>query len=354
MSRLVPSMVITVLGATGAGLAAQPDRIPALAEVPNQLPEPERKAFGQRRGDLEAAFQAFKERSGPFNRKAAKDQSDADFAAIMAQRNRYIAAATRYNEDLALRVAAAERRRVIQAMNGFVGHLDWDAKKKARVAAALEALGADGDPSATSAQARETWRQVLARGGSRDLPLAAAGGQGANLSGAGTQSHQDCAVFALANATGRPYGVVAAQATDLIAKAPWREAKERAAPEQTLARRGLNGGEVILLAEAFGRVDVKPRSDFPAILKAGHPVLINVVSADGDWDSGHEVVLSRTFQHEGETWYQMLDSNRPVAEPLYLSHRELSIILQEMGVIFRPEPGSIPQSLKSETVRAKP
>lgn len=38
----------------------------------------------------------------------------------------------------------------------------------------------------------------------------------------------------------------------------------------------------------------------------------------------------------------MLDSNLGAQERRYLSARELQVILQENGVVFRPEPGGTP------------
>jgi hypothetical protein len=86
----------------------------------------------------------------------------------------------------------------------------------------------------------------------------------------------------------------------------------------------------VLLAEDFGSAEVVPRTEFARTLKSGRPVLIGVVPANGDLSRGHEVVLSKTFQQAGETWFEMIDSNHD--HPLYLSNKELGTILLERGV----------------------
>lgn len=344
------SMAMAVLCGLGLclpGADARAEKIPAMCKVSPKLSKEEQKTFSQKGMELDAALAAFKAASEPFNKKPAKDQSDEEYAAIMARRAQYIAAVQKYNAEMAVRVAAAERLRIIQAMSACVHRLDWSEPQKARVDAALNKLGFDGDPNATSAKIKEAWNHILERDPANGFAKAAAQGAGPGFPGAGTQSHQDCAVFALANAAGLPYGLVAARAAELLRQAEWRPAAERAAPGETISRSGLNGGEVIILAEAFGRVQVISSKAFAATLKEGHLVLINVSPASGDVDSGHEVVLSRTFQHAGEIWYEMMDSNQPPEKRLYLSSWELGIILQENGVVFRPEKDKTPKSLKS-------
>lgn len=101
-----------------------------------------------------------------------------------------------------------------------------------------------------------------------------------------------------------------------------------------------------MLAEAFGQAEVVPRADFAKILKAGRPVLVNVVSQDGDVSGGHEVVLTKAFQHGGEPWYEMMDSNQGPQRRLFVSAQELNTVLQENGVAFRPESGTAPTLLR--------
>ncbi|MGZ5385732.1 MAG: hypothetical protein ACXWH0_17360, partial [Acidimicrobiia bacterium] len=98
-------------------------------------------------------------------------------------------------------------------------------------------------------------------------------------------------------------------------------------------------------AESFGRAEVVPSSDFAKTLNEGRRVLVNVVPQGGS--GGHEVVLTKAFQHGGENWYEMMDSNQGPIRRLYLSHKELSTILQENGVAFRSDPGKTPMLLRS-------
>lgn len=213
----------------------------------------------------------------------------------------------------------------------------------ARLDAALNSLKPDGDPKVTDIEIRQTWRDVLSRGQVQELARKAATGDGPGLYGAGEQTrHEDCAIFALATATGQPYGVIAARATALVGAGEWRSAAERAEPQKTIEQRGLNGGEVIMLAEVFGQVEVVPSGDFAATLKGGRPVMVNLVPENGDVDRGHQVVLAKAYQHGGGTWYEVIDSNQGPLRRLYLSARELEIMLQENGVAFRAEAKQTP------------
>jgi len=144
----------------------------------------------------------------------------------------------------------------------------------------------------------------------------------------------------------------------LIGKGEWRGAEERAHPQNAIETRGLMGGEVVLLAEDFGSAEVVPRTEFAKTLKSGRPVLIGVVPANGDLSRGHEVVLSKTFQQAGETWFEMIDSNHD--HPLYLSNKELGTILLERGVGIPSgrangsevvAPGTEPEFLQRSAVR---
>lgn len=243
--------------------------------------------------------------------------------------------------------AALGKINIIEHIDALAGKLGWSAEKQARLDLALNKLDSDGDPDVTGPEIRRTWQNVIAHGQDPDLAREAAQGRGLGFPGAGTQTvHQDCAVFALANAAGLPYGVVATRATELIRLGDWRDPSERANPQATIEHRGLTGGEVIMLAESFGQAQVVSRSDFAKTLDEGRPVLINVVPLGANPHSGHEVVLTRAFQHGGETWFEMMDSNQGPQRRLFLSSTELNTILQENGVAFRPEPGLTPKLLR--------
>ncbi len=101
---------------------------------------------------------------------------------------------------------------------------------------------------------------------------------------------------------------------------------------------------MIMLAESFGQAEVVRSSDFAKTLNEGRPVLVNVVPKGGI--GGHEVVLTKAFQYDGESWYEMMDSNQGPLERLYLSGKELNTIVQENGVPFRPDPGTTPRLLR--------
>jgi hypothetical protein len=117
-------------------------------------------------------------------------------------------------------------------------------------------------------------------------------------------------------------------------------------PQKAIEKNGLNGGETIMLAEAFGRAKVVPSADFAGTLRDGHPILVEVMPYSGRGNMGHEVVLTKSFQHAGQNWYEMMDSNQGAERRLYLSERELHTIVEESGVVFEPDPGRKPKLLR--------
>lgn len=237
--------------------------------------------------------------------------------------------------------------RIILSMNALATRLGWRADERARLDKALNSLNSDGTPGVTSAQIRHAWKELLARGQDGNFAREASQGEGPGFPGAGTQTqYQDCVIFALANAAGLPYGVAATRAAELIRQGEWRDSAERANPQQGIEQKGLYGGEMVMLAEAFGQAEVVPSSAFTKTLKEGRPVMVNVVPQSGNVHGGHEVVLTKAFQHGGEPWYEMMDSNQGAQRRLYLSAQELNTMLQENGVAFRPEPGMVPTLLR--------
>lgn len=101
-----------------------------------------------------------------------------------------------------------------------------------------------------------------------------------------------------------------------------------------------------LPAESFGWAEVSARTAFEKTLNEGRPIVVDVVPPDGNWDRGHEVVLTRTFQYCNDTWFEMMDSNQGPQRRLYRTWKEIDIIIQENGVAFRPEPGTTPRLLR--------
>lgn len=235
----------------------------------------------------------------------------------------------------------------IRQINALANHLGWDEKKRKRLDVALNKLAPAFDNSVTQDQIKQTWQTVLFRGREiESLRGGSLGGVSAPAGAGGQTRFEDCAVFALANAVGLPYGVVAARATELIRQGDWRSAQDRANPQAAIEKGGLTGGEVILLAESFGQAEVIPRSAFEKTLNEGRPIMINVVPPDGNWNRGHEVVLTKTFQYQNDTWFEIMDSNQGPQRRIYLTRKELDIIIQENGVAFRPEPDTTPRLLR--------
>lgn len=240
---------------------------------------------------------------------------------------------------------------VIDGVNALGKRLRWDDIELKRLAVALDALKTDGLEIVTGAQVNAVWRAVRARGDGGEWARAAAAGQGPDFLGpahAGPQRFGDCAIFAISSASGQPYGVVAARAGELIRDGEWRNAADRAAPEQAM-KRGLIGGEVVMLAEAFGEVQVVEGGRFQATLQAGQSVMVNVFPPgtifppDGSPVEGHQVTLTRTFQRGAETWFEMIDSGQEADRRRYVSQAELMTILMENGVAFRPNAKMIPR-----------
>jgi hypothetical protein len=230
--------------------------------------------------------------------------------------------------------------------------MEWTEKEQERLEKALNGLDLNTSDTYKPAQIRKSWTDVLARSSNAEYARDAARGEGPGLYGAGTQvSGKDCAIFAVATAAGEPYGVVSTRATQLIRDGEWRNAAERADPQAVIMKSGLKGGEVVMLAEAFGQAEIVEPSKFAVTLKAGRPILVNVVPRDGDIDAGHQLVLSKTFQRGAETWYEVIDSNSGPMRRLYMSHAELNLLVHENGVAFQPEPGGRPELLRARGAR---
>lgn len=321
---------------TARQIPALPELSPALVAAYPDLVR-QRQALVAERGVLRKNTEEHNKRCEHVEEgSAAEANCDISYAQLAAEIARHIEASDKFIDTFTIRTIGALARRQ-----------QWDTKERDRLARALKALTVDGDRNATAAMIQQSWRDILARGDDKKFAQAASSGEGPGLPGAGTQTQfEDCAIFALANAAHLPYGVVAARATQFIREGEWRPAAERADPQKTIQQRGLMGGEVVLLAEAFGQVEVVASTAFAKTLKQGRPVMVNVIPASGNMSAGHQVVLTKTFQHGNETWYEMMDSNQGPMRRLYLSHKELNTILQENGVVFTPEPGTVPQLLR--------
>ncbi len=249
---------------------------------------------------------------------------------------------------------------VTYGLEDLAAQLGWSAAKRASLAAALDRLpltpryrDAAGYPV--------SWRRIVARSNDAQLAREAAAGFGPNLWSAGSQTHYpDCVLFALAVAAERPYGVVAALATDLIGQETWRpippsspplspqDAVEKSGPQNVVEQLGLNGGEMIYIAQSLGEVKVVTPDEFDRTLQAGQPIMADVnTSGNPDARSLHEVVVTKEFTHDGAPWFELVDSVRQGAlRPLYLSEPELHSILVENGVVYTPDRGRTPALLR--------
>ncbi len=226
--------------------------------------------------------------------------------------------------------------------------MGWSQAKLDRLNKALHDLSFIYDPSVTNPELDQIWKNIKASSQDKELARKASRGSDPGLPGAGTQSEKDhdCAVYALANAAQLPYGVVAARAAELLRTAQWRSAQERADPRKTMERIGLNGGEVIMLAEVFGRASVVSPSDFAKTLNDGKTTILVNVRHQAGTKIGHEVVLTKSFLHGGETWYEMMDSFQSPLQRSYLSQKDLNMIILEKGVTFSPNHGTVPELLR--------
>lgn len=348
-----PIHTLALLAALIPGLLGQASaqQIPALIALPPDLAASDialaahRTELSQERASLHSKINDMNARCAVVvEGSAAEDACRHEQAELTIALNSHIEKSNDFNEDAQ---SALITFQMLKNMDALAKKLGWSSEKQARLHTALHKLDFDGDPNVTREQIRRAWQDVLNRSLDADLLKEASQGGGLGFPGAGTQTvHNDCTIFALANATGRPYGEVGASATELIRQGEWRSAGDRANPQAAIENNGLRGGEVVMLAESFGQAEVVPSSDFARTLNAGRPVMINVVPPSGHMNSGHEVVLTKTFQHGGETWFVMMDSNRGPERRLFLSSKELNTMLQENGVAYHPEPGTTPALLR--------
>lgn len=229
---------------------------------------------------------------------------------------------------------------------------EWERQERNRVREALDLIVLDRDNRSTTAAIGAAWGRLYATEGSADLVARAANGDGPGLLASGRQLGQDCAVYAIATASGRSYDEVSAVASALIRRGTYRTRSERDDPRAVLQNEGLNAGELILLAEALGEVEIVPADRFAAALRQGRPVtvgvwapayqLINGTVAEGV--GRHQIVLSRTFQTGRETWFEVIDSNHDA--PLYVRLSDLAAIQAENGLAYRAEPRREPHLLQ--------
>lgn len=77
---------------------AHAEKIPALSEIPANVPDNARQQLNKRRQELENELANFLADAKVFNAKKAEDQSDADYDALNERRDAYITAAKAFNK----------------------------------------------------------------------------------------------------------------------------------------------------------------------------------------------------------------------------------------------------------------
>ena len=354
-------MAMLLLG-LAAPVAAQ--QIPALAAASDPGLVARREALMQERATLHGKIDSLNSRCGAVEAgSAAEAACNTEQAALLSALAAHIRQSNDFNAAAQAATIASntpaspspdadpEEVRVINGINALAGQLGWSAEKRARLDKALHGLDLAKDPNPKDIPISRVWRDIIARGEDADLVREASQGGGLGFPGAGQQAHYlDCTVFALANAAGLPYGVVAARAAELIRQGDWHNTDDRANPQAVIEKLGLNGGEVVMLAEVFGQAQVVRSADFARSLTKGHPVMVDLVPMNGDVRLRHRVVLTKTFQHGGETWYAMMDSYQGPQKRLFVSARQLSPMLQGNGVAYQPDPNTTPQLLRNSEV----
>jgi hypothetical protein len=324
-----------------------------LSEVPADLPADVRAPLLDQRAAILGRWDTFLQHRAAFVTEfagtevgtARAAQAEMRKAQLKQEADSVVDEADRFNASVQLAVQRHETaipvedpdsKAIIESFETMAGTLGWDEEKIARLHQSFVHLDL-GREVASREQVRAAWTRILERNGdSAQAKAAAEQGHGPGFPSMGRQTvFQDCALFALANATHLPYGFVAARAAKLIGDSTWRKAEDRANPERILKDVGLNGGEVVMLAEIFGEAEVVKSTEFARVLSAGRRLLVNVVPAGGT--GAHEVVISRTFTHNGETWFEMVNSHDDPNTRRYLSSDELNTIMRENGVAYRQD-----------------
>ena len=367
MNTLFRSMLFLFFALFSAKGSAQ--LIPQLTDIPDHFSSKQKAIFSDKKNLLLEKKDALKDMAARLSVKCGNvpaididlnNQCKAEQSQIIKEKSALIDAINEFNKAVSnepvtekvdeprLTIGVDEER--IRSMTKLAAKLGWSSKEQARLSKALNTLDKDGSLGTTVGQGYNVWTNMQARENDLALKQQASKVGGVGYPGAGTQSTNDCTIFALANAAGIPYGVAAARAAKLISEGEWRDPSERANPE-IVFKKGLNGHEVIMLAEAFGQAEVVPSTAFVATLIKAHPILLGVVLTEKEKDNSysqylHEVVLTKTFKYKGETWFEMMDSNQPATVRHYLTRKELGIIMFENGVAFHPDRGTVPISLK--------
>ncbi len=241
-------------------------------------------------------------------------------------------------------------RAVIISLQGIAKKRGMSEAEQYRLSKAMFEMNADGT-GIYKIDILNAWEAVTERRITPALLASARKAKATIVFPAGQQKgYGDCAIFALATATGRPYSVVSAAAIKLMREEDWRTESERRDPVGVIRKTGVTAGEVAFIAEEYGRVQVVPSSEFQKTLRDGKPVMIGVIPSS--LEGRHQVVLTKSFEHDGATWYEMVDSNAGFRK-LYLNEKELQTILLERGIVYSPEPGTTPNLIGKPSARSK-
>ena len=343
ISRLIPVAVFAFFACATlflTGINAHADRIERMKNSAEAAFAKSKQGLAEAKAALSSAESA---KALAVEYKDAAAMPVANHAVATARQAVRLAKKNVLARKLWLRRITADYK-VVRGMDALAARLGWGREKRKHLNDELNDLPLGHDFTTSEMDIRLTWLDIEDRGPElAEIVQAASKGEGPVLSGAGRQTGSSCAVFALASATNLPYGVVAARADKLISEGNWRTDVERADPGSAIERNGgLNGGEVIMLADIFGQSKVLPSSGFAKSLQEGQPVMVDVAVPGGD----HEVVLDKTFQYNGNTWFQMIDSNQGPMQRRYLSGAELNGIILEKGVAYRPNKGTVPGLLR--------
>lgn len=237
---------------------------------------------------------------------------------------------------------------------GYLDALGWSRADRDSVLALNKGSGHETELDLSTV--RQIYGSSMSRSAVEYAELAAAArqGKGQDLIAEGFQSTNDCAVFALANAANLPYSVAAARANDLVSTAPWRTPAERRNPASVFRSGGLNGVEVNILAQGLGSARVVERDKLADELAAGRAVVISIDVPDkDDRKASHQVVVTRSFQHKGEMYYEVMDSNAKSARcpsckrsRTYWEATDFLNVANTDGIVLAPKAGSVVRSLR--------
>jgi|CXWL01.1.fsa_nt_gi type II secretory pathway component PulJ len=242
---------------------------------------------------------------------------------------------------------------LINQMRAYAAAQGWSVDEQARIARALVDIAPEEINDLTPDQIYDVWHQVRGEAQAAQAIQDSASAVGPDLFAAGWQSgtFDDCVIFALATASGTPYGVVAARAGELLREAEWRSAEERVDPTTAYRTGGLNGGETLLLAESLGQASIVRPDQFAETLRAGRPIMVAIrtssIANNVTSTSNHQVVLSRTYESGGETWFEMINSRSPDPRATTRIRKvQLEWLILENGIALIPETGTVPTLLR--------